>query len=68
MNPNNLIFSSKIDTQVEDVCFDILLNHLSEQEFEKVYVQNVVLAPNEIMFFVEIDGNESIIRIRVEND
>ena len=68
MNPNNLIFSSKIDHQVEDVCFDILLNHLSEQDFEKVYVQNVVLVPNEIMFFVEIDGNESIIRIRVEND
>ena len=68
MNPNNLIFSSKIDPQVEDICFDILLNHLFEQEFEKVYVQNVVLAPNEIMFFVEIDGNESIIRIRVEND
>ena len=68
MNPNNLIFSSKIDPQVEDICFDILLNHLFEQYFEKVYVQNVVLAPNEIMFFVEIDGNESIIRIRVEND
>lgn len=68
MNPNNLIFSSKIDPQVEDICFDILLNHLFEQDFEKVYVQNVVLAPNEIMFFVEIDGNESIIRIRVEND
>ena len=68
MNSNNLIFSSKIDPQVEDVCFDILLNHLFEQDFEKVYVQNVVLVPNEIMFFVEIDGNESIIRVRVEND
>lgn len=68
MDSDNLIFSSKIDPQVEDVCFDILLNHLSEEEFEKVYVQNVALAPNEIMFFVEIDGNKSIIRIRVEND
>ena len=46
----------------------MLLNHLSEQEFERVYVTNVVLAPNEIIFFVEIEGNESIIRIRVEND
>ena len=68
MDSNNLIFSSKIDPQVEDVCFDILLNHLSEGEFEKVYVQNVVLAPNEILFFAEMDGTESIIRIRVEND
>ena len=68
MNSNNLIFSSKIDPQVEDVCFDILLNHLSEQEFEKVYVQNVVLAPNEIIFFTEINDKETIIRIRVEND
>lgn len=68
MDSNNLIFSSKIDPQVEDVCFDILLNHFSKEEFDKVYVQNVVLAPNEIMFFTEIDGSESIIRIRVEND
>lgn len=68
MNSNNLIFSSKIDPQVEDICFDILLNHLSDKEFEKVYVQNVVLAPNEILFFAEMDGTESIIRIRVEND
>lgn len=68
MDSNNLIFSSKIDPQVEDVCFDLLLNHLSEEEFEKVYVQNVVLAPNEILFFAEMDGTESIIRIRVEND
>lgn len=68
MDSNNLIFSSKIDPQVEDVCFDILLNHFSEEEFDKVYVQNVVLAPNEIIFFAEMDGTESIIRIRVEND
>lgn len=68
MDSNNLIFSSKINPQVEDVCFDILFNYLSEQEFERVYVQNVVLAPNEILFFVEIEGTESIIRIHVEND
>ena len=68
MDSNNLIFSSKIDPQVEDVCFDLLLNHLSEEEFDKVYVQNVVLAPNEILSFAEMDGTESIIRIRVEND
>ena len=68
MDSNNLIFSSKIDPEVEDICFDILLNQLSDQDFDKVYVQNVVLAPNEIMFFTEIDGSETIIRIRVEND
>ena len=68
MNSNNLIFSSKIDPQVEDAYFDILLNHLSEQEFEKVYVQNVILAANEIMFFAKINDKESIIRVRVEID
>ena len=67
MDSNNLIFSSKIDPQVEDVCFDILLNHLFDQEYDKVYVKNVILAPNEIIFFTEIDGFESIIRVRVEN-
>lgn len=68
MNSDNLIFSSKIDPQVEDVCFEMLLDYLVEEDFDKVYVKNVVLAPNEIMFFVEIDGSESIIRIHVEND
>ena len=68
MNSDNLIFSSKIDPQVEDVCFGMLLDYLVEEDFDKVYVKNVVLVPNEIMFFVEIDGSESIIRIRVEND
>lgn len=67
MDSNNLIFSSKIDPQVEDVCFDVLLQHLSDSEYDKVYVKNVVLAPNEILFFAEIEGSESIIRIRVEN-
>lgn len=68
MNNNNLIFSSKIGTEIEDAYFDVLAEHLSEQEFEKVYVTRVVLAPGEILFFVEIDEKESIIRIRVEND
>jgi hypothetical protein len=68
MDSDNLIFSSNIDPEVEEVCFDILLEQFSEQDFDKVYVKNVALAPNEIMFFVEIDGKESIIRIRVEND
>ena len=68
MNSNNLIFSSKIDPEIEDAYFDILLNHLSEQEFEKVYVTNVALAPDEIMFFAKIEDKESIIRIRTEND
>lgn len=68
MDSNNLIFSSTIDTDVENICFDILLNHLSEYEYDKVYVKNVVLAPNEIIFFVEIDGTETILRIHVKND
>ena len=68
MDSDNLIFSSKIDPDVEEVCFDILLEQFSEENFNRVYVKNVVIAPNEIMFFVEVEGNESIIRIRVEND
>lgn len=68
MNSDNLIFSSKIDPQVEDVCFDLLTDYLEDEDFDKVYVKNVVLVPNEIMFFVEINDSESIIRIHVEND
>lgn len=68
MDSNKLIFSSKIDVDVENICFDILLNHLSECEYDKVYVKNVVLAPNEILFFTEIEGTETILRIRVKND
>lgn len=68
MDSDNLIFSSNIDPQVEEVCFDILYNRLFNAEYNKVYVKNVVLAPNEMIFFVEIDDKESILRIRVEND
>lgn len=68
MNSNNLIFSSKIDPDVEDACFDILLNYLSKEEHDKVYVTNVVLAGSEILFFTKIDGSETIIRIRIQND
>jgi hypothetical protein len=68
MDADNLIFSSKIDPDVEEVCFNILLDQFSEENFNRVYVNNVIIAPNEIIFFVEIDGSESIIRIRVEND
>jgi hypothetical protein len=68
MDRNNLIFSSKIDPDVEDICFDILLTHLENQDYNRVYVTNVVLSPTEIIFFVKIDDKESIIRIRVEND
>ena len=68
MDTDNLIFSSNIDPQVEEVCFDILYNRLFNVECNKVYVKNVVLSPNEIIFFVEIDDKESILRVQVEND
>lgn len=68
MDSNNLIFSSKIDWEVENVCFDILLTYLENEDYEKVYVSNVVLAPNEIIFFVDIEDKESIIRIQIQND
>lgn len=68
MDSNNLIFSSKIDTDVEDVCFDILLTHLEEQEFEKVYVKNVIIAPNEVLFFADVEEKQTIIRVPIQND
>lgn len=68
MDSNNLIFSSKIDSEIEDVCFDILLSYLEEQEFEKVYVTNVVLAPNEVLFFADIEEKQTIIRVPIQND
>ena len=68
MDSNNLIFSSKIDSEIEDVCFDILLSYLEEQEFEKVYVTNVVLAPNEVLFFSDVEEKQTIIRVPIQND
>ena len=68
MDGDNLVFSGKISSQVEDLTYDILLSQFSDKDYNKVYVQNVTLAGKEILFFVEIDGTESIIRIRVEND
>lgn len=67
MDSNNLIFSSKIDSEIEDICFDILLAHLEEQEFEKVYVKNVIIAPNEILFFAEVEEKQTIIRVPIQN-
>lgn len=68
MDSNNLIFSSKIDTDVEDVCFEILLSYLEEQEFEKVYVKNVIIAPNEVLFFADVEEKQTIIRVPIQND
>ena len=68
MNSNNLIFNSKIDSDVEDVCFDILLSYLEEHDYEKVYVTNVVLAPNEVLFFADIEEKQTIIRVPIQND
>lgn len=68
MDADNLIFSSKINPQVEEVCFDILLEQFSEENFDRVYVKNVAIAPNEIIFFVKIDDSESIIRVPIRND
>ena len=68
MDSNNLIFSSKIDSEIEDICFDILLSYLEEREFEKVYVTNVVLAPNEILFFADVEEKQTIIRVPIQND
>ena len=68
MDSNNLIFSSKIDSEIEDICFDILLTHLEEQEFEKVYVKNVIIVPNEVLFFADVEEKQTIIRVPIQND
>lgn len=65
MDSNNLIFSSKIKSEVEDVLFDVLLTHLEEQEFEKVYVTNVVMTPKEILFFADVEEKQTIIRVPI---
>lgn len=67
MDSNNLIFSSKIDSEVEDICFDILLTHLEDQEFEKVYVTNVVKTPQELLFFADVEEKQTIIRVPIQN-
>ena len=68
MDSNNLIFSSKIDSEIEDICFDILLSYLEEYDYEKVYVTNVVIAPNEVLFFADIEEKQTIIRVPIQND
>lgn len=68
MDSNNLIFSSKIDPQVEDICFDMLLHQLSNEDYDRVYVKHVAITTGELLFFTEIDDKETIIRIRVKND
>ena len=65
MNSDNLTFSSNIDNDVENICFDILLDYYKNQEDVKIYVENVILAPNEILFLIKINDEQSILRIRV---
>ena len=61
MDADNIIFSSKVDQQVEDLTFDMLFNEFLQQDYKKVFVKNVSLAEGEIIFFTEIDGKESIV-------
>lgn len=68
MDSNKLIFSSKIDTEVEDICFDILNDYYKDVELESVYVKNVILAPNEIIFFADIESRSTFIRVPIEID
>ena len=65
MDSNNLIFSSKIDSEIEEICFDILLTHFKNEDYEKVYVTNVVLAPNEVLFFADVEEKQTIIRVPI---
>ena len=65
MNSDNLIFSSKIDAEVEESCFEMLLNYYKNNDNVKVYVENIALAPNEIMFFANVDDVSTIIRIPI---
>lgn len=68
MEANNLIFSSNFNSEYEDICFDMLMEHLSDLEYDKVYVKNVSVFENVVLFFAEIEGKESIIRVPILND
>lgn len=68
MEANNLIFSSNFNSEYEDICFDMLMEHLSDVEYDKVYVKNVSVFENVVLFFAEIEGKESIIRVPISND
>lgn len=68
MNSNNLIFSSNIDKDIEDNAFDILYNYLKDVDYDNVYVENIMLAPNEILFFAKVDGKQTIVRVPIEID
>lgn len=68
MDKYNLIFSSNINEDVANEAFDILYSLIEDEDYDEVYVKNVVLAPSEILFFVKIDGNESIIRVPLTID
>lgn len=68
MNSDNLIFSSNIDAEIENCLFDVLLNYFKDDENISIYVDNVILADNELLFFVKLDGIQSIIRIPIKTD
>lgn len=65
MDADNLIFSSSIDVEVEEGCFNILFDYLSDADYKKVYVKNIVCAPNELLFFANVEEKETIIRVPV---
>lgn len=63
MYSDKIFFSSDIDTEVQDECFQILHEALIDEEYDRVYVKNVVLAGKQVLFFVEIQNRGSIIRV-----
>lgn len=72
MDRDNITFSSKIQPQVEDICFDIICDYFADEEHTNVdeehtnvYVTRVMLAQGQIIFFVIIDGSQNIIRVPV---
>ena len=65
MDRDNITFSSKIQPQVEDICFDIICDYFADEEHANVYVTKVMLAQGQIIFFVIIDGSQNIIRVPV---
>lgn len=65
MDRDNITFSSKIQPQVEDICFDIICDYFADEEHTNVYVTRVMLAQGQIIFFVIIDGSQNIIRVSV---
>lgn len=67
MNKNNLKFNEEINKEIREWAFDLLFNFFNDFEGE-IFVKNLMMTPDEILFFVVSGDDESIIRLPFSND